>query len=216
MSAISSVERRRALLLLGPTGSGKTPLGLRLERDGWRGRRCVHFDFGESLRTAVRGGAAAGSLSAGDLAVIRASLREGTLLEDEHFPVALKILDRFADRRRIGPNDLLVLNGLPRHAGQAVGLAARLTVEAVIVLEAEAGVIRERIRRDAGGDRAGRADDSEAEVVRKLDVFKARTLPLVAHYRSAGVPVVRVAVGVETRPEDLLPRIEAGLKENGR
>ncbi len=40
----------KAILLLGPTGSGKTPLGQALEKKGLAGRRCVHFDFGANLR----------------------------------------------------------------------------------------------------------------------------------------------------------------------
>jgi adenylate kinase family enzyme len=216
MSAPSPAERWSGLLILGPTGSGKTPLGDRLEQDGFRGRRCVHFDFGANLREAAAGGAAGGALDEAELAVVRASLRDGTLLEDAHLPVALKILEGFAARRRIGRGDLIVLNGLPRHAGQAAGLASRLDVELVVVLEAGPGVIRERIRRDAGGDRAGRGDDSAEEIDRKLEIFTARTLPLAGFYRDAGVPVLSVRVGVETRPEDIKAGIEAGLEAGVR
>ncbi|MCX7427258.1 MAG: hypothetical protein NTW96_16720 [Planctomycetia bacterium] len=46
--------RNDAMLLLGPTGSGKTPLGDLLERRGLGGRRCVHFDFGAHLRRIVK------------------------------------------------------------------------------------------------------------------------------------------------------------------
>ncbi len=46
-------HRPPALLLLGPTGLGKTPLGLLLEARGLAGHRCVHFDFGDNLRQAV-------------------------------------------------------------------------------------------------------------------------------------------------------------------
>ena len=47
--------RQPGILLLGPTGSGKTPLGDRLQiRDLW-GRRCHHFDFGVRLRDVAYG-----------------------------------------------------------------------------------------------------------------------------------------------------------------
>jgi hypothetical protein len=42
-----------ALLLLGPTGAGKTPLGDWLEAHGLWGRPCHHFDFGANLRAVV-------------------------------------------------------------------------------------------------------------------------------------------------------------------
>jgi adenylate kinase family enzyme len=211
----TTTERWSGLLLLGPTGSGKTPLGDHLERTGFRGRRCVHFDFGASLREAASGGGAAAGLVEGELAVVRASLRGGALLEDEHLSLALKMLEGFAARRRVGREDLIVLNGFPRHAGQAAGLAPLAAVELVVVMEARPDVVRERIRLDAGGDRAGRGDDSAEEVRRKLATFAARTLPLAAFYRDAGVPVVRVAVDVATRPEDIIALLEAELAEGG-
>lgn len=45
--------RTPAVLLLGSTGSGKTPLGDLIERRGLRGVRCLHFDFGVNLRKIV-------------------------------------------------------------------------------------------------------------------------------------------------------------------
>ena len=45
----------KAILLLGPTGSGKSPLGDELEANGLNGRRCLHFDFGRRLRRAAEG-----------------------------------------------------------------------------------------------------------------------------------------------------------------
>ena len=49
------MARPAALLLIGPTGSGKTPLGDLLDREGLWHRRCCHFDFGERMRRIVAG-----------------------------------------------------------------------------------------------------------------------------------------------------------------
>ena len=48
------MQRPSAILLLGPTGSGKTPLGELMERRGFGGRRCRHFDLGDRLRRFVQ------------------------------------------------------------------------------------------------------------------------------------------------------------------
>jgi adenylate kinase len=202
-------DRPDALLILGPTGSGKSPLGDRLEAAGFRGRRCVHFDFGANLRAAAIRFAAA-ELTDREREVLVRSLQTGALLEDEDYPLALKILRAFLWERNAGRSDLIVLNGFPRHLGQAIALAPYLAVRLVVVLEAGAEVVRERLRRNAGGDRAGRVDDSDVEVDRKLEIFRSRTGPLADYYRSEGVPVILVPVGGETRPEDILARIEAG------
>ena len=134
----------RAILLLGPTGSGKTPLGDLLEaRTGG-----VHLDFGSRLRAANEG------FSPRERALIAESLRTGALLENENFPIAAKFLEA-----AMGEAGLVILNGLPRHVGQARDVDALIDIRAVIVLEATPEVILERIARDTGGDRTGRRDD---------------------------------------------------------
>ena len=53
-----------AILLLGPTAAGKTPLGQLFADRGLWGRPCVHFDFGENLRRIADSGSADGLESA--------------------------------------------------------------------------------------------------------------------------------------------------------
>lgn len=181
-------------LLVGPTGSGKTPLGDELERRGFLGRRCVHFDFGANLRTIAAAPEGANVLTAPELESVRTSLATGALFEDKDIPMIVKIVERFAEARNLTPDSLLVLNGLPRHRRQAEGLAGVADVERVIRLEAPAAVIRERIRLDPGGDRAARIDDTLEEVERRLAVFRERTLPLVSYYRELRALIVEIPV----------------------
>lgn len=47
--------RLPAVLLLGPTGAGKTPLGRICAQRGLWGRSCTHVDFGACLRRAAAG-----------------------------------------------------------------------------------------------------------------------------------------------------------------
>lgn len=193
--------RPAAILLVGPTGSGKTPLGEFLERNGFRGRTCRHFDFGARLRTLAASPDPPG-FTAADLGVIKRSLSTGALLEDDEFPVAMKIFLDFVASSVAGDGDLVVLNGFPRHAGQARALEGSVAVELVVVLEALPDVVAERIRRDTEGDRGGRDDDSRAEVLKKLETFRKRTLPLVAYYSSLGARFARIPVSVASTAAD--------------
>ncbi len=191
-----------AILLLGPTGAGKTPLGDLLAERGLDGRRCVHFDFGAQLRrVAERGGA---GLTDDDVATVRKVLTEGALLEDETFHIARAILEGFMAENGVGKQDLVVLNGLPRHAGQARDVAGVVDVCMVVALESTADVVHERIATNSGGDRTERIDDSVEEIARKLEIYAARTHPLLDHYQSEGVQLRLVSVGVATTPADIL------------
>ncbi len=203
-----------SLLLVGPTGSGKTPLGDELERRGLGGRRCLHFDFGKTLRSIGEGGPEALGLSPAEKEAVRDSLGSGALFEDKDLPMIRKILAGFAESRGLGPADLLVLNGLPRHRRQAEALAGLVAVERVASLEAEPPVILERIRRDSGRDRAGRADDDLASVSRRLEIFRDRTVPLVAYYRDRGVPITTVPVTADMTAADTYAELERRLHDS--
>jgi len=209
----------KAILLLGPPAIGKSPLGKLLEKAGFRGRRCFHFDFGANLRRIAASfeGVAAGDrkndeFSLRERAVILDSLASGALLEDENFLIAEKILDRFVKEKGVGPHDVVVMNGLPRHAGQARDLKRIVDMRAVIYLTGPAAVIADRIRLNTGGDRSGRDDDSAGAVEKRLAVFEERTLPLLEYYARHDVPVVSISVGTYTKAEEMLAEFERRLK----
>jgi len=203
-------DKHRAVLLLGPTGSGKTPLGELIERGGLWGAECLHFDFGANLRAAVRGDRLdettcrdPGLLSRQDVELIRQVLASGALLEDEHFPIARRILQSFIARRGADRHTWIVLNGLPRHAGQARAIDEILSVEAVVNLNCSGRTIFERIRSNVGGDRAGRVDDDLDAVGKKIKLFQERTTPLLEYYASRGAKTITVDVTSEITPEQV-------------
>lgn len=209
------MDRHEAILLIGPTGSGKTPLGDLLEERGLppSGRRCVHFDFGRELRRIAREDDSL--FDADEVAFIRDVLEEGALLENEHFHVAEKILTAFL-AGRLGPqagirdpqSALVVLNGLPRHVGQAADVDRIVDIRAVIRLNCTPEIVLERIRTNAGGDRVRRADDDLAAVRSKLALFAERTKPLLAHYAARGATALEIEVTANTVPETVREQFE--------
>jgi adenylate kinase family enzyme len=192
-----------SILLVGPTGAGKSPLGDEMERRGFRGRPCLHFDFGANLRAAAEGRADGYGLTGPERETIRRSLATGALFETGDMPMIVKILTGFAALRRLGPASLLVLNGLPRHRSQAEALTGIVAVEWIVSFEAEAAVISERIRLDPGRDRSGRTDDDAGSVARRLATFLDRTAPLLDLYRERGVPVRSIAVTAAMSSADM-------------
>jgi len=192
-----------ALLLLGPTGVGKTPLGEALEVGGLWGRRCAHFDFGANLRRGAAGQLPDGLLSDDERRFLTDVLESGALLEDKQFPIARKIIESFMQERCIDAGTMIVLNGLPRHTGQAAAMQALVAVRAVILLTCTPETVLERVRTNAGGDRTERGDDDPDAVRRRLAIYAERTAPLVAHYRESGAHIVEQPVGLTTTAEEL-------------
>jgi adenylate kinase family enzyme len=193
-----------AVLLVGPTGAGKTPLGDAMAESGVGNRRCLHFDFGANLRRIAAGSDVPDTFDDDDLHIVREVLTGGALLEDESFHIAEKILHAFMADMAIGDRDLLILNGLPRHVGQARDVDRLVHIGAILSLECTPDIVRARIHRNTGGDRTDRLDDSLAEIQTKLKIFQERTCPLLQYYANKGVPIHRLTVGTETTPSQML------------
>ena len=210
-----------AVLLVGPTGAGKTPYGKHVERHGWtaggtRGRQpAVHFDFGEQLREAVASGTAdrAGALSAAQIGRVRRVLEEGSLLEDGDVDIVRGILQKFTQKHGLqaGGDTVLLLNGMPRHSNQAKQIADLVSVDAVVSLDCSDATARARIVSNSGGDRAERVDDDAALVSKKLETFRRRTRPLLEYYAAHGARVAEVVVEVDSQPPDIQRVVEAML-----
>ncbi len=183
-----------SLLLLGPTGVGKSPLGDLIAQQGLLNRTCHHLDFGSELRAIAGGGERAALYAPDELEFITGVLERGLLLENEHFPLAEKIITLFLDRASFLRRDLLVLNGIPRHTGQAKDIASIARVEALLVLDCTAEDVFYRIHHNVGGDRTERVDDNKELIAKKLEIFRERTAPLVDYYAQGACPVYRVNV----------------------
>jgi adenylate kinase len=201
VSPQSAELRRTAILLLGPTGTGKTPLGDLLVRRGWRGQACLHFDFGANMRELVAQNQADEFVTRADLDFLRSVLKSGTLLEDEQSPLAARVLQQFMACG--GNHAWLVLNGLPRHVGQARTMDSIVTVRNVICLDCSAETVLARIRSNVAGDRTERTDDDPEAVRRKLEIYRERTAPLVEYYRQQGASLLTVSVTAQSTPTEI-------------
>ena len=202
-------RRPQAILLLGPTGSGKTPLGRLLAARGLWGGGCAHFDFGADLRRLVAPGARREILAPGEAEFIRRVLATGALLEEDRLPLAVRILEAFLEDAAAGDADWVVLNGLPRHERQARAVDPLLDVLHVVELVCNEATVLERVRRDTGGDRAGRLDDNPAAIRDRLRAYERRTRPLVNHYAVRGARVHRLSVGATSTPEAMYEALAA-------
>lgn len=191
-----------ALLLLGPTGSGKSPLGDHLAARGFLGKRCHHFDFGSELRIIAEKNFPSSPFTLTEIGFVRDVLEKGLLLENDRFSLARKIFEHALHRYGFRDGDLLVLNGIPRHAGQARDISPLAVVNALVVLDCSADAVFCRLRDNIGGDREGRSDDDRGLVEKKLRTFEERTVPLVQHYQQSGSMIYRITIGDETTTTD--------------
>ncbi len=196
------------MLLLGPTSAGKTPLGELIQQRGLWGKTCLHFDFGESLRRIVEKDTPDAIVSRQDIDFLGDVLQSGALLEDEHFPIARRILQSFLADHDADSETCVVLNGLPRHVGQAKAVEPILRVETVVALECTLDTILRRIETNIGGDREQRTDDQTAAVRKKLAIFHERTKPLVQYFAQSGAQVETIEVTAEMTPDRVWELLE--------
>lgn len=204
--------RPTCLLLIGPTGSGKTPLGWAAEKAGVWDFPCVHFDFGAYLRLAAESPNPEIGFSREESDTVSRVLKTGELLNPGDFGIARKIFLCFLKMNGRNINSLVILNGLPRHVEQAENMAELADIRGVVELICSPSVVYSRIGRDAGGDRSGRTDDSIMEIKKKLDIYKRQTRPLVDYYRNKMIFHMVIKVTASMSPEQMLEKIESRRK----
>lgn len=192
----------RAILLLGPTGAGKTPLGEYFEKKGFGGRKCLHFDFGHEMRSIALGNRPPEGFDKEEHSFIRDVLDKGLLLENEHFPIAKKIIDFFLHRKSFTARHTLILNGIPRHVDQARDMDAVADIESLVVLECSADDTCHRISSNVGGDRTRRVDDGIGMIRKKLEIYTSRTAPLIDYYADRGCNIFAIKVTATSTTED--------------
>lgn len=191
-----------AFLLVGPTGAGKSPLGNFLVDAGFFGRRCMHLDFGAELRAiAELKNDSLSIYTQTEIEFIRAVLNRGLLLENEHFPLAQKIISQFLIRSSHSKEDILILNGIPRHTGQARAIEQLVTIHAVITLLCSTDTVYCRLENNVGGDRTERTDDNKKLVSEKLRTFNERTAPLISYYEKKGARIYKISISEKTTPQ---------------
>jgi len=198
----------RALLLIGPTGSGKTPLGDYAEQHGYNGHSCTHFDFGEALRHIDATKIPVGILTTADITFIHKVLTEGALLEDDTFYIAEELIKAHITANNLTQNDYLLLNGLPRHIGQANAIDKIVNITKIIYLHCTPETVYKRISQNSGGDRTARTDDTTAEIAKKLKVFETRTKPLLNHYTDLNIPITTIEITPHSTPKQIWKNIQ--------
>ncbi|MHB8880324.1 MAG: nucleoside monophosphate kinase [Thermodesulfovibrionales bacterium] len=204
--------RHDAVLLIGPTGSGKSPLGDHLQEHGLAGRRCHHFDFGFQLRRIAEAAVPPEEFTPREHLFVREVLDKALLLEGEHFPLAQKIVSSFLRQRDCRQGETLILNGLPRHAGQAAAMDGLVSISRLVVLECPAETVHERIGKNTGRDRTGRADDDRHLIEMKLRLFQERTAPLIGHYEGSGCEIIRIRVTGDTSAGEVYEELKRSVR----
>jgi adenylate kinase len=184
---------KQRLLFLGPPGAGKGTQALRLaETHG-----LLHLSTGDLLRAEVAAGTPLGQET-------EAVMARGELVSDA---LVLAIVRSRLEQQAAAGGGGWLLDGFPRNVAQADALAALLAeldqqIERVVLMELDDAVLVQRLLA------RGRADDNEAVIRHRLEVYRQQTEPLIAYYRERDLLVPVEAAGTV---EAIAERIEAVL-----
>ncbi len=212
------------IVLLGAPGSGKGTQARQLQSDhGW-----PQISTGDLLRSAVDAGTELGLKA-------KAIMDAGNLVSDEIVLGVVK--ERLSnDDAETG----FVLDGFPRNRAQALDLETVLSdlgqrLDAAVLMDVRFDILLKRLtgRRtcsktgkllniylssqeeldactDAGGELLRRADDDEATIQNRLEVYERETAPLIDYYRDGGL--LRT-VHAEGSPVEVYSRLSAVISQ---
>ena len=179
------------LIFLGPPGAGKGTQAARLAD----AQSMQQISTGDLFRSAIR--------EKTDLGLrAQAFMDKGELVPDE---VVIGMVAAYLPR--VTATGGFILDGFPRTVEQAEALAAFAPIDAVVSFDLDDQIIVQRLtaRRictqcgkihsladlrdpaacpECGGELIQRADDNEATILRRLEVYHQQTEPLIAYYEA--------------------------------
>ena len=177
---------KNRLLFLGPPGAGKGTQASRIcDTNGMK-----HLSTGDLLRSEVAAGSELGKEA-------EAVMNRGELVSDQ---LVLAIVE---SQMKSLSGDGWLLDGFPRTVPQAEALEPLLNelkqpIEAVVLLELDDAVLISRMLS------RGRADDNEAVIRNRLEVYRDKTAPLISYYQNKGL---LISVPAEGSVEEITDRI---------
>jgi adenylate kinase len=183
------------LVILGPPGAGKGTQAGRISADVG----IPHIATGDMLREAMEAGTPLGR-------EVKPIYDAGDLIPDE---LMIGLI-----RERLSAPDTgagFILDGFPRTVRQAealAGMLAEIDRELAVVLRFE---LPEEVAVERLVGRAreqGRADDTPDVIRHRLEVFRAKTEPVVRYYRDTGL---LVDIDADRAVEDVLADVQRAL-----
>lgn len=161
------------LVLFGPPGAGKgTQSAFIIEKYG-----LIHLSTGDMLRAEKASGSDLGQR-------VQAIMDAGQLVSDE---IVIELISKRLDANPDASG--FIFDGFPRTIAQAQALDRLLVskgtaISAMVSLHVEDNELVDRLVKR--GKESGRADDNEETIRKRIDVYKAQTLPVADYYSDQG------------------------------
>ena len=168
----------KKIVLLGPPGSGKgTQSKFLVEKFGF-----IQISTGDLLRDQVQ---QKDSSMGKEISEI---MNSGELVPDE---IVIKLI---IGKITIFKEKNIIFDGFPRNINQAKVLDESLekisvSLDKAVFINVDYEILKERIisRINESGDDNKRSDDNVQTLVKRIDVYKKNTLPIVEYYREKGI-----------------------------
>jgi len=168
----------KKVVLLGPPGSGKgTQSKFLVEKFGF-----IQISTGDLLRDQVQ---QKDSSMGKEISEI---MNNGELVPDE---IVIKLI---IGKITIFKNKNIIFDGFPRNINQAKVLDESLekisvSLDKAVFINVDYEILKERIisRINESGDDNKRSDDNVQTLVKRIDVYKKNTLPIVEYYKEKGI-----------------------------
>ena len=168
----------KKVVLLGPPGSGKgTQSKFLVEKFGF-----IQISTGDLLRDQVQ---QKDSSMGKEISEI---MKNGELVPDE---IVIKLI---IGKISIFKEKNIIFDGFPRNINQAKVLDESLkkisvSLDKAVFIDVDYKILKERIisRINESGDDNKRSDDNVQTLVKRIDVYKKNTLPIVEYYKEKGI-----------------------------